>query len=77
MNTAYIMSIGFEKIYLLQNGLNLDFSEVISTYIYKLGLVQRNYSLAGAAGIFNNVINLAMMLMVNTIAKKMSDISLF
>jgi len=77
LNTSSIMSMGFEKIFLMQNGLNLEYSEVISTYIYKIGIQQRSYSLAGAVGIFNNVINLFMMLSVNAVAKRISGISLF
>jgi len=77
LNTAGIMNSNFEKVFLMQNGLNLDYSEVISTYVYKLGIQQFNYSLAGAVGLFNNVFNLFMMLTVNWIAKKVSEISLF
>ena len=77
LNTAYIMSIGFEKIFLMQNGLNLGYSEVISTYIYKLGIQQRSYSLGSAVGLFNNVINLTFMMLINQIAKKVAGISLF
>ena len=77
LNTASMMNIGFEKVFLMQNGLNLRFSEVISTYVYKLGVEQRNYGLASAVGLFNNVINLTIMITVNQIAKKVSNISLF
>ena len=77
LNTGSIMSSGFEKIFLMQNGMNLDYSEVIATYIYKLGIQNRNFSLAGAVGLFNNVVNLFMMMTVNAIAKRVSDISLF
>lgn len=71
-----VMSVGFEKIYLLQNTLNSSTSEIISTYVYKMGLISNQYSLSAAIGLFNNVINLALLLMVNQISKKLSDTSL-
>ena len=77
LQTASIMGSNFEKIFLMQNGLNIEYSEVISTYVYKIGLQRANYSLASAIGIFNNVVNVMLMLLVNGIAKKVSDISLF
>jgi putative aldouronate transport system permease protein len=77
LSTANIMSVGFEKIYLMQSSLNLAKSEVISTYIYKVGVTQRNFSLGTAVGLFNNVINLALMMLVNWIASKIGDTSLF
>ena len=57
MNFGRIMSIGFDKVYLMQNDLNVGVSEVISTYTYKVGLIQQNYSYSTAIGLFNNVIN--------------------
>jgi len=77
LSTSSIMSSNFEKIFLMQNGLNLDNSEVISTYIYKLGIQRASYGMASAIGIFNNIINVILMLLVNGIAKRVSDISLF
>lgn len=71
-----VMSVGFEKIYLLQNTLNSSTSEIISTYVYKMGLISNQYSLSSAIGLFNNVINLALLLLVNQISKKLSDTSL-
>lgn len=71
-----VMSVGFEKIYLLQNTLNGSASEIISTYVYKMGLVSNQYSLSSAIGLFNNVINLLLLLLVNWISKKLSDTSL-
>ena len=55
-----VMSIGFEKVYLLQNTLNSTSSEIISTYVYKMGLVSSQYSLSAAIGLFNNIINLVL-----------------
>ena len=71
-----VMSVGFEKVYLLQNTLNSSTSEIISTYVYKMGLISNQYRLSSAIGLFNNVINLALLLLVNAISKKISDTSL-
>lgn len=71
-----VMSVGFEKVYLLQNNLNLATSEIISTYVYKMGLVSSQYSLSSAIGLFNNVINLVLLVLVNYISSKMSNTSL-
>jgi putative aldouronate transport system permease protein len=77
LSSANIMNVGFERVFLMQNALNLPRSEVISTYIYKVATQQRYWELGTAVGVFNNVINLAMMLMVNWIAKKFGETSLF
>ena len=71
-----VMSVGFEKVYLLQNNLNTASSEIISTYVYKMGLVSSQYSLSSAIGLFNNLINLVLLVAVNYISSKMSDTSL-
>lgn len=71
-----VMSVGFEKIYLLQNTLNSSASEIISTYVYKMGLISNQYSLSAAIGLFNNAINLMLLLLVNWIFRKLSDTSL-
>ncbi|MGN0251247.1 MAG: ABC transporter permease [Oliverpabstia sp.] len=71
-----VMSVGFEKVYLLQNTLNSASSEIISTYVYKMGLVSSQYSLSAAIGLFNNLINLVLLITVNMISKKLNDTSL-
>ena len=71
-----ILSVGFEKTYLMQNPLNLGASEVIQTYVYKIGVQSNQISFSTAVGLFNNVINFACLIIVNTIAKKKADISL-
>lgn len=76
LRTGSIMSVGFEKVYLLQNTLNSGASEIISTYVYKMGLVSSQYSLSSAIGLFNNMINLTLLLGVNFIARRLSDTSL-
>jgi putative aldouronate transport system permease protein len=77
LSAAGIMNVGFEKIFLMQNSLNMTKSNVISTYVYIVGVTQRNFSLGSAVGLFNNVINLSMLLLVNWIANKVGDTSLF
>lgn len=76
LRTGSVMGIGFEKIYLLQNTLNSSTSEVIATYVYKMGLVSSQYSLSAAIGLFNNLINLFLLFTVNYISRKMSETSL-
>lgn len=77
MAVGQIASLGYEKVYLLQNDLNIEVSEIISTYVYKRGIVNANYSFSAAVGLFNNVINVILILIANTISKKVSDTSLF
>ncbi|GAA1721555.1 ABC transporter permease subunit [Kribbella yunnanensis] len=67
-----IMAIGFEKAFLFQNPLNLSESEIIATYVYKTGLLNADFSTATAVGLFNSVINLVLLLGVNTIAKRVT-----
>lgn len=75
MRFGSVMSVGFEKIYLMQNSLNLSFSEVISTYVYKVGMTAgaNNFSYATAIGLFNSVINCLLLVLVNQISRKLSD----
>jgi putative aldouronate transport system permease protein len=70
-----LMSVGFEKVYLLQQPTNISVSEVLSTYVYKLGIGNGNYSLATAVGLFNSVISLTLVLFSNYISKKYSETS--
>ena len=67
-----VMAVGFEKVFLLQNPLNLSNSEIISTYVYKTGLLNADYGIATAVGLFNSVINLILLLLVNTFVKRTS-----
>lgn len=76
MNTGNVLSIGFEKVYLMQNDLNLGVSEIISTYVYKIGLINAQYSYSTAIGLFNNLVNLVILLTVNKVADKLSGTSL-
>jgi len=77
MRCGSIMSVGFEKTFLMQNGLNMNVSEVISTYTYKQGLVSSKFSYSAAIGLFNNAVNLIFLTLVNGISKKLSDNSLW
>lgn len=72
-----ILGVGFEKAFLMQNSLNLGKSEVISTYVYKIGLLQSQFSFSAAVGLFNSVINLILLLTVNKIAKKLGQSGIF
>ncbi len=71
-----MMSTGFEKIYSMQNNLNLDVSEVIATYVYKMGIMNYKYSYSAAISLFNNVINFTLLMIVNRISDKLSGNSL-
>ena len=73
MSVGNIMSIGFEKAYALQTDLNLNTSEIISTYVYKKGLLDGDYGFSTAVGLFNTVINVILPISMNTIVKKMND----
>lgn len=72
-----IMNVGYEKAFLMQNGSNTIVSELISTYVYKVGLQTAQYSFATAVGLFNSVVNFIILVIANLIAKKVSDISIF
>jgi putative aldouronate transport system permease protein len=77
LSVGNIMAIGFEKVYLLQNPLNLGTSEIIATYVYKTGLLNADFSLATAVGLFNSVINLILLVLVNAVAKRVSGSGLW
>ncbi len=70
LNCGQIMSIGFEKAFLMQNSLNIGTSEIIPTYVYKMGLLNAQYGFSTAVGLFNSVINCTLLFIVNKISKK-------
>ena len=74
---GFIMSIGFDRAYLMQNPINLQVSEIIPTFVYKRGLLNFQYSYAAAVGLFNSVVNLALLLTANAFARKFNETSLF
>ena len=73
MSVGNIMSVGFEKAYALQTDLNLNASEIISTYVYKKGLLDGDYGFSTAVGLFNTVINVILLITMNSIVKKMNE----
>ncbi len=77
METGRIMSVGYEKIYLLQNSINMSASDVISTYVYRLGIEQAQYSFSTAVGLFNSVINCILLVAVNSFARRFGETSLW
>ncbi|MBQ9710471.1 MAG: sugar ABC transporter permease [Clostridia bacterium] len=77
LSVGNILSVGFEKVYLMQNENNLSTSEVISTYVYKKGILAADYGLGSAVGLFNAVINFIMLATVNFAAKKLTDYSIW
>lgn len=72
-----LLDVGFQKILLLQNSLNMESSDVISTYVYRTGILQGNYSLSTAVGLFNTLINVALLLTANKVIKRLTNNSLW
>jgi ABC-type polysaccharide transport system permease subunit len=79
LNTGQIMSVGFEKVFLLQNSLNMSTSRIISTYVYEVGLRSEaaDFSYGAAIGLFNSVVNLFIISIVNKISQNVSETSLW
>ncbi|MCC3371463.1 ABC transporter permease subunit [Cohnella sp. REN36] len=77
LNVGNVMALGFEKVYLLQNPLNIVNSEIIATYVYSIGLLNANYSFATAVGLFNSFVNLILLVLVNSLAKRFSSSSIW
>ena len=77
MNCGHLMSVGFDKVYLMQNNMNLATSETMQTYVYKIGLLNAQFSLSTAVGLFNSMVNFALLLCVNWISKKLTENSLW
>lgn len=72
-----VVSIGFDKVYLMQNSMNAGVSEVISTYVYKVGLVNSDFGFSTAAGLFQSLVSFAMLVLVNQLAKRFTETSLW
>ena len=72
-----VMSLGYEKVFLMQNPVNTEVSEVISTFVYKRGIAGFQYSYAAAVGLFNSVVNLVLIALANVFAKKVGETSLW
>ena len=77
MSIGGLMGVGYEKVLLMQTDGNIDVSEIIATYVYKQGLQGMRGGYATAVGLFNSLINLALLIIANTISKKFSENSLF
>lgn len=77
LKVGQIMNVGFEKVFLLQNSLNMTTSDVISTYVYRVGLIDNDYGFSTAIGLFNSLINILMLITFNRLAKKATNSSLW
>ncbi len=77
LRVGRLMDIGFQKAFLMQTELNMDASEIIPTYVYKQGLLAAQFSFSAAVGLFNAVINLALILLVNQVSKRVTGNSLW
>lgn len=77
LSAGNIMSVGFEKAYLMQNDRNSGVSEIISTYVYKVGLIDGRFSFSVAVNLFNSVINFAILILINKLSRKVSETSLW
>ncbi len=77
LNAGRVLSVGFEKAYLMQNSLNMEASDVIATHVYRTGLLGAQYSYAAAVGLFNSVVNFIMLVVVNRIARRLNETSLW
>ncbi len=76
-NCASVVSIGFDKVFLMQNSMNANVSEVISTFVYKVGVTQSDFGFSTAAGLFQSVTSFVLLVVVNKICKKLTETSLW
>ena len=77
LNCGSVMNVGFEKIFLMQNSLNMEVSDVISTYVYRMGLQNAQYSFSAVVGLFNSVINFTLLVLVNSLSRRLKQTSLW
>ena len=77
MRLGGLLSVGYSKIYLLQNDLNLSASQVISTYVYDIGILGGQYSYSTAIGLFNNIVNIICLLIANKVVRRLTETGLF
>jgi ABC-type polysaccharide transport system permease subunit len=71
------MSIGFDKVYLMQNDMNINKSQVISTFVYEVGLVSGDFSFSTAAGLFQSLVSFVLLVVVNKLCKLFTETSLW
>ena len=77
LRAGNLMNVGFEKVFLMQNDLNMSTSEIIATYVYKMGLRNSQYAVSTAVNLFNNLINFVLLLLVNFVTRKLGETSLW
>jgi putative aldouronate transport system permease protein len=77
LNAGSLMNIGFEKAYALQNPMNLEVSQIISTYVYQMGMINNDISFSAAVGLFNSLVNAVLLVLVNAISRRVSEHSLW
>ena len=77
LSVSSVMTIGYEKVYLMQSGINTSVSEVISTYVYKVGLQSAQFSYATAIGLFNSIVNFVLIILTNGLSKRVTKIGIF
>ena len=77
LRAGNLMNVGFEKVFLMQNDLNMSTSEIIATYVYKMGLRNGQYAVSTAVNLFNNLVNFVLLLLVNCVTRKLGETSLF
>ena len=77
LSMGSILNVGFEKVFLMQNTMNISSSQVISTYVYNIGLLSNQFSYATAIGLFNSIINFILLVIVNLVVKKVGEASLW
>ncbi|WP_376773922.1 ABC transporter permease [Paenibacillus phytorum] len=77
LNMGSLLSVGFEKVYLMQNSLNMSSSDIISTHVYHKGILDGQYSYSAAVGLFNSIVNFTLLVIVNRMARKVNGTSLW
>ena len=77
LRAGNLMNVGFEKVFLMQNDLNMSTSEIIATYVYKMGLRNSQYAVSTAVNLFNNLVNFVLLLLVNCVTRKLGETSLW
>ena len=77
LSCGSILNVGYEKVFLLQNDLNINTSEIISTYVYKRGMVDAQYSFSTAVGLSQSIVSFVLVAIVNIVARRVSETSLW
>ena len=77
MNSGHLLSVGFDKVYLMQNAQNIRHSQVLSTYVYEMGILKGQQSYSTAIDLFNSIISFVMLITVNRISRKLGETSLW